>query len=110
MRVDLHEAVQKVSTNLNDYCDLSVCQKLPFPSYGDVPMNLSASERQQRRAERMARGECTYCGVPGHFRVQCAQRLAKEARDLRVAQLSFSGPVTSAPVTPVSGNAQSPTA
>jgi hypothetical protein len=78
-------------------------------SYGDVPMNLSASEKQQRRSERMARGECTYCGVLGHFRATCAKRLAKENRDLRGAQASLSTPAP-APTGTVSGNATSPTA
>jgi hypothetical protein len=80
-------------------------------SYGAAPMNLSASEKQQRRAGRMARGECTYCGTLGHFRADCALRLAKEARDLRIAQLGFAEPVP-APATPApaSGNVQSPTA
>jgi hypothetical protein len=31
----------------------------------------------------------TYCGTMGHFRAECPRRLAKEARDLRVAQLGF---------------------
>jgi hypothetical protein len=31
----------------------------------------------------------TYCGTTGHFRAECPRRLAKEARDLRVAQLGF---------------------
>jgi hypothetical protein len=74
-------------------------------NYGAAPMNLSAAEKQKRRAERMARGECTYCGTLGHFRINCAQRLAKEARDLRIAQLEFSSPAA-----PASGNALSPTA
>jgi hypothetical protein len=79
-------------------------------SYGAAPMNLSASEKQQRRAGRMARGECTYCGTLGHFRAECAQRLAKEARDLRIAQLGFAAPVPAPAPAPESGNAQSPTA
>jgi hypothetical protein len=70
-------------------------------SYGDVPMNLSAAEKERRRAERMARGECTYCGTLGHFRAECPRRKDKEARDLRIAQLSFSAPVVE------SGNSQS---
>jgi hypothetical protein len=57
-------------------------------NYGPAPMNLSAAERLRMRNERMARGECTYCGVLGHFRLQCGKRLAKEARDLRVAAIT----------------------
>jgi hypothetical protein len=81
-------------------------------SYGAAPMNLSASEKQQPRAGRMARGECTYCGTLGHFRADCPQRLAKEARDLRIAQLGFAAPVPApaAVPAPASGNVQSPTA
>jgi hypothetical protein len=68
-------------------------------NYGPAPMNLSAAERLRMRNERMARGECTFCGVLGHFRLECGKRLAKEARDLRVAA------VTAAPVAPAeSGN------
>jgi hypothetical protein len=79
-------------------------------NYGAAPMNLSAAEKQKRRAERMVRGECTYCGTLGHFRINCAQRLAKEARDLRIAQLEPSTPAATAPAAPASGNASSPTA
>jgi hypothetical protein len=73
-------------------------------NYGAAPMNLSAAEKQKRRAERMARGECTSCGTLGHFRINCPQRLAKEARDLRIAQ------IVPSLLAPVSGNASSPTA
>jgi hypothetical protein len=87
-------------------------------NYGAAPMNLSAAEKQKHRTERMARGECTYCGTLGHFRINCAQRLAKEARDLRIAQLGPSTPAAAAPAAaaavapaaPASGNALSPTA
>jgi hypothetical protein len=64
-------------------------------SYGDAPMNLSTAERERRRTERMARGECTYCGTLGHFRAECPRRKEKAARDLRIAQRGFSG--TAAP-------------
>jgi hypothetical protein len=63
-------------------------------NYGPTPMNLSAADRLRMRNERMARGECTYCSVLGHFRLEYGKRLAKEARDLRVAA------VTAAPVAP----------
>jgi hypothetical protein len=75
--------------------------------YGTTPMNLSSAERLQVRNERMARGECTYCGVLGHFRKECAKRLAKEARDLRAAAV-FAAPAAPAVAVPAeSGNALS---
>jgi hypothetical protein len=60
-------------------------------------MNLSSAERLRIRNERMAKGECTYCGVLGHFRKECAKRLAKEARDLRVAAVT-AAPASAVPV------------
>jgi hypothetical protein len=59
-------------------------------SYGDAPMNLSTAERERRCTERMARGECTYCGTLGQFHAECPRRKEKEARDLRIAQLGVS--------------------
>jgi hypothetical protein len=64
-------------------------------NYGPAPMNLSAADRLRMRNERMARGECTYCGVLGHFRLECGKRLAKEARDLRVAAVTTAPPAES---------------
>jgi hypothetical protein len=59
-------------------------------NYGPTPMNLSAAEHLRIRNERMARGECTYCGVLGHFRQECGKRLAKEARERGLSQQSSS--------------------
>jgi hypothetical protein len=76
-------------------------------------MNLSsAAERQGRRSESMSREECTSCGTLGHFRAECPRRLAKEARDLRMAQLGFAAPAApvSVPAASISGNVQSRTA
>jgi hypothetical protein len=58
-------------------------------------MNLSAADRLRIRNERMEHGECTYCGVLSHFRLECGKRLAKEARDLRAAVVYVAPPAES---------------
>jgi hypothetical protein len=62
-------------------------------NYGPAPMELSAArreaERQRIREERMAKGQCTYCGSDQHFRLDCPRRLAAEARRVRAAEASL---------------------
>ena len=57
--------------------------------YGAAPMDLSAtqknSERTRIRQERMAKGECLYCGEVGHFLRECPRRAAAQARRLTMA-------------------------
>jgi hypothetical protein len=60
----------------------------------NLPSIQQAVESLRIRKEQMAGGECTYCGSNQHFRNDC-KRLAKEARDLRAAEINI------ASVTPV---------
>lgn len=57
--------------------------------YGAAPMDLSATQRTAEknriRQERMARGECVYCGATGHFLRECPKRAASQARRLAMA-------------------------
>jgi len=57
--------------------------------YGAAPMDLSAAQRSAEKTrikqERMARGECIYCGAAGHFLRECPQRAAAQARRLTMA-------------------------
>jgi hypothetical protein len=57
--------------------------------YGAAPMDLSATQkntdRTRIRQERMARGECIYCGNVGHFLRECPRRAAAQARRLTAA-------------------------
>jgi hypothetical protein len=57
--------------------------------YGAAPMDLSATQKNPEkiriRQERMARGECLYCGEVGHFLRECPRRAAAQARRLTVA-------------------------
>jgi hypothetical protein len=70
------------------------------------PMDLSAgqrdAERQRIRNERMARGECLYCGQSGHLRLDCPRRAAMEAcrAGLRAAEANTAVVVSPAPTTP----------
>jgi hypothetical protein len=61
-------------------------------------MELSAArreaERQRIREERMAKGQCTYCGSDQHFRLDCPRRLAADARRMRAAEASLVGAAT----------------
>ena len=45
-------------------------------------MDLSATQRTAKknriRQERMARGECLYCGTVGHFLHECPERTASQ--------------------------------
>jgi hypothetical protein len=67
-------------------------------NYGPAPMELSAArreaERQRIREERMAKGQCTYCGSDQHFRLDCPRRLAADARRMRAAEASLVGAAT----------------
>jgi len=57
--------------------------------YGVAPMDLSATQRTAEknriRQERMARGECLYCGTVGHFLRECPERAASRNRRLAMA-------------------------
>ena len=57
--------------------------------YGAAPMDLSATQRTAEknriRQERMARGECLYCGTVGHLLRECPKRAASQNRRLAVA-------------------------
>ena len=57
--------------------------------YGVAPMDLSAmqrtAEKNRIRQERMARGECLYCGTVGHFLHECPERAASRNRRLAMA-------------------------
>jgi hypothetical protein len=52
-------------------------------------MDLSATQknadRTRIRQERMAKGECIYCGNLGHFLRECPRRAAAQTRRLTVA-------------------------
>jgi len=57
--------------------------------YGVAPMDLSAKQRTAEnnrvRQERMARGECLYCGTVGHFLRKCPERATSRNRHLAMA-------------------------
>jgi hypothetical protein len=75
-------------------------------NYGPVPMELSAArreaERQRIRDERMAKGQCTYCGSDQHFRLDCPRRIAADARGVRATEASLV--TTVIPTAPPLGN------
>jgi len=57
--------------------------------YGVVPIDLSTTqwtaEKNRIRQERMARGECLYCGTVGHFLRECPERAASRNHHLAMA-------------------------
>jgi hypothetical protein len=57
--------------------------------YGAAPMDLSAApksvERNRIKQERIAKGECIYCGNTGHYLRECPQCTAAHARCLTMA-------------------------
>jgi hypothetical protein len=73
--------------------------------YGAAPMDLSATqknaERNRIKQERIARGECIYCGITGHFLRECPQRAAAHARRLTMAAATITvDPATVPEATP----------
>jgi len=43
------------------------------------------AEKNRIRQERMAQGECLYCGTVGHFLRECPERAASRNRHLPMA-------------------------